>query len=139
MFSGENRKAQSKLLEEFILPLVNEAAWSDNEDADSVGPHDQLADVKSGHDCLASARVVGEDKPQGLLRQHCLIYRSDLMGKRLYIRGMDGHHRIKKVRQMDPERLCCKLEILPGCVERPWPASFCKKKSRFVRSEKQSL
>ena len=32
MFAGENSEAQSKLLEEFILPLVDQAAWGDNED-----------------------------------------------------------------------------------------------------------
>ena len=67
MFAREDGETQAKLLEEFILPLVDQAAGSDNEDADGVGPHNQLADVKSGHNRFASAGVVGKYEPQRLL------------------------------------------------------------------------
>ena len=52
---------------------------------------------------------------------------------------MDGHHRIKKVSEMNPECLCGELEILPRRVECPGAAGFCQEESGFVGSEEHPL
>ena len=67
---GENAKLQTELLEHFLAPLLDEAARGNDENAASVGAHDQFADVEARHDRLACARIVGEDEPQRLARQH---------------------------------------------------------------------
>ena len=59
----EYGETQSELLKKLILPLVHKAARGDDEDADGVRPHNQFADVESGHDRLACAGVVGKHKP----------------------------------------------------------------------------
>ena len=44
----------------------------------------QLLDEKPSHDGLARARVIGKEKAKRLPRHHVLVYRRDLMRKRLY-------------------------------------------------------
>ena len=61
------------------------------------------------------------------------------MGKRLDVRSMDGHHRIKKMGEMNPERFSCELEVLTRGVECPRPPGFCQKEGRFIGSEVHPL
>src|ERR1700744_2236567 len=59
---------QAKFLKKFVAPLFDEAAGGDDQNAARVGPHNQLADVKPGHDGLACTWVVRKDEPERLAR-----------------------------------------------------------------------
>ena len=92
----KDAKLQTELLEHFLTPLIDQAAGGDDDNASSVGAHDEFADVKARHDGLARARVISENKPQRLTRQHGFVNSGNLMRQRLHIRGVDGHHRVEQ-------------------------------------------
>ena len=118
-FFGEDAELQAELLEQFIAPLLDQAAGGDDEDAAGVGPHDELADVEAGHDGLARAGVVGQDKPQRLARQHGLVDGGDLVRQRLHVRRVDGHHRVEQEGEVNALGLDGELERLAVAVEGP--------------------
>ncbi len=110
---------QTELLEHFLAPLIDQAAGGDDDNAPCVGPHDEFADVKARHDGLARARVVSENKPQWLTRQHGFVNSGDLMRERLHIRGVDGHHRVEQKGEINALGLDGELERLAIAIERP--------------------
>ena len=110
---------QAELLEEFVAPLLDQAAGRDDQDAAGIGAHDQLADVEAGHDRLAGARVVGQDEPQRLARQHGLVDGGDLVRQRLDVRRVDRHHRVEEEGEVDALGLAGELERCTVTVEGP--------------------
>ncbi len=82
---GEDGKDQSELLIEFILPLLHQAARTDNQNPLGISPHHQFANEQAGHDGLPGPRIVGQDIAQGLFLNHGLIHSRDLVGQRLHI------------------------------------------------------
>ncbi len=70
---GQNLEGQMEAPIEFVLPLLGQAARADDQAALQVAARDQFLDEETGHDRLAGAGVVGEQKAQRLARQHLLI------------------------------------------------------------------
>ena len=90
------------------------AARRDDDDTVRVRGHDEFADVEPGHDGLARARIVRQHEAQRLARQQGLIDRRDLMGQRLDVRAVHGHHGVEQESEVDALGLAGKLE--GGCV-----------------------
>ena len=78
--TGEEAKFEVEFIEEFISPLFDEAAGGDDQDAVSIGSHNQFAQVKTRHDGFSSARIVRENKAQGLAGEHTFIDGCNLVG-----------------------------------------------------------
>jgi hypothetical protein len=79
---GENLEGQVKAPVEFVLPLFGQAAGADDQAALQVAAGDQFLDQQAGHDGLAGAGVVRQQKAQRLARQHRFIDRGDLVRQR---------------------------------------------------------
>jgi hypothetical protein len=88
---------------------------------------------------FARSWVVGKDITQGLAWQHRLIDGRDLAWKGFHVRSVDRHHRIEKVREVDPICFCGELEIRAGSVERPGTTLLGKRKGQLVRPKQHSL
>ena len=58
LFTRECSEGQTELLEHLVLPLLDQAAWGDDQDALGIGPHQQLADEQARHNGFAGARIV---------------------------------------------------------------------------------
>ncbi len=95
VLTREECEIETKLLKKFILPLVDEASRSDDEDACGVGSHDEFANVQPRHDGLARARVIRQHEAQRLLRQHGFINGGYLVWQWLYVRSVNCHHRVE--------------------------------------------
>ena len=106
---------------ELVLPLFGETAGADDEATRQVAAGDQLLDEQAGHDGLAGARVVGEEKAQRLARQHRLVDAGDLVRQRVDHRGVDGQQRVEQVREADALGLGHEPEQRPVAVEAPRP------------------
>ncbi len=97
-----------------------------------VAAGDQLLDQQPGHDRLARAGVVGQQKAQRLARQHRLVDRRDLVGQRLDERGVDRQHGVKQVRQVDAVRFGDQAEQRAVAVEAPGPPLLDNLQPRLV-------
>ena len=69
---------------QFPLPVPHQPRRRDDENATDPPPHEHLAHVETGHDCLAGPGVVGEQETKRLLGEHVLVHRDPLMGERVY-------------------------------------------------------
>ena len=110
---------QAELLVELVAPLLDQAARRDNENAAGVRAHDEFADVEAGHDGLAGARVVGQDEPEWLARQHGLIDRGDLVRERFHVGRVDRHHGVEQKSEVDALGLDRQLEGGAVAIEGP--------------------
>src|SRR5205814_1724511 len=110
LIARENLKGKVEFFRKLVLPLLDETARGDNETAFQIAADQQLLDEQTGHDRLAGAGVVGEQKPERLARQHFAIDRRDLMGQGLDQRGADGEIGIEKMGEADAVSLGGKLE-----------------------------
>ena len=61
---------QAELLEHLVAPLLDQTPRRNDQDSAGIRAHDELADVKPGHDRLTSTRVVCQQEAQRLARQH---------------------------------------------------------------------
>ena len=59
----------------------------------------QFLDEQTGHDRLAGAGVIRQEKAERLPPQHLALDGGDLMRQRVHHRGVDGE---KRVKQMEP-------------------------------------
>ena len=80
--AGEELEGQVEAMIQFILPLRGQVAGAHHQAALQIAPNHQLFDVQPGHNGLARTGVIGQQKPQGLARQHLLVDPGDLMGQR---------------------------------------------------------
>ena len=87
--------------EEFVLPLLREAARADDEAALEVAPSDEFLDQQARHDGLARTRVISKQETQRLAREHRLVNSGNLMGKRVNERGMNRQHRVEEMGEPD--------------------------------------
>ncbi len=117
------------------MPLLDEAAWGDDQDALGIGAHQQLADKQPGHDGLASARIVSQHISQGLAQQHGLVDGRNLMRQRLHVRRVDRHHRVEQMRQRDTVGLGRQFERHPRRIKGPRPPGFGERQGRLVGAE----
>ena len=55
-----------------------------------------------------------------LARQHRLVNGGDLVGQRVDVRGVDGHHRVEQECEVDPLGFARELERGAVAIERKW-------------------
>ena len=116
---GVDAEFEPELLEELVSPLLDETSRGDDQDAASVGPHDEFADVEPRHDGLPGPRVVRQDEPQGLPGKHRLVDGGDLVRERLHVRRVHRHHRVEEEREVDALGFARQLEGSTVPVEGP--------------------
>lgn len=68
-----------KALGELVLPLLDEATRAHDEAPLDVPADDELLDEEAGHDRLPGPRIVGQEEPQRLTREHGFVDSGDLM------------------------------------------------------------
>jgi hypothetical protein len=129
---GQDFERQVEAAREFVLPLLGEAAGADHEATSEVAACDQLLDEEPGHDRLAGARVVGQEEPQRLARQHRLVDRGDLVRQRIDERSMDGQDWIEEVGQSDAMRFGDEAKQRAFAVEAPGAALFDHLEAGFI-------
>ena len=115
----ENVELEVEAAIQLVLPLLGQTARADDEASLQIAARDHLLHQEAGHDGLAGARVVRQQKSQRLARQHLLVDRCDLVRQRFDERGMDGEHRIEQMRQPDAVRLGDEPKQLAVAVEAP--------------------
>jgi hypothetical protein len=139
LLARKQRERQAELLEHFVLPLLDQAAGSDDQHALGIGAHQQLADEQAGHDSLAGTGVIGQHVAQRLARQHRLVDRDDLVRQRLHVRRVHRHHRIEQVGQVDAVGLGGELELVARRIEGPGAPRFGQRQLGLVGAEQHPL
>jgi hypothetical protein len=74
----------------FVLPLLGQTSRTNDETPLEIAARNQLLDEEARHYRFARARIIGEQEPQRLARQHRLINCGDLVRQRLDYRSMHG-------------------------------------------------
>ena len=97
LFVGQDLEGEMEEPTKLVLPLLGQAAGTDDEAAIQVAAREQLLDKETGHDGLARAGIVGKQEAQRLPWQHGFVDRSDLVRQRLDQRCVNGQHRIEEV------------------------------------------
>jgi hypothetical protein len=105
---------------ELVLPLLHQATGADDQAAPQISANEQLLDEQPGHNRLAGAGVVGQEKAEWLPGEHLTVDSSDLVGKRVDQRGVDCEDRVEQVSEADapglgdqPEHRSVPIEV-PG-------------------------
>ncbi len=119
----------------FVLPLLREAAGTDDEAAPEVGPGDQLLDEEPRHDGLSRAGVVREQEPERLPGQHGFVDGGYLVRQRVDERCVHRKERVEEVREPDSVRLGHEPEERSVAVEGPRPPRRDDVEARFVVPE----
>ncbi len=99
---GENFKGQMKTTMEFVLPLFGETARANNEAPLEIAAGNEFLDEQPGHNRLAGARIVSQQKPQWLAREHCFVNRGDLVRQRVDQRCVDREDGVEEMREANP-------------------------------------
>ena len=120
---GKDMELQTELFIQLVAPLLDKATRRYHENPSGVGPHDELANVKTRHDRLACAGIVGKHEAQGLAWQHRFINRRNLVREWVNIRCVNSHHRIEKEREINTLCLHSQLEGFPVPIKTPWMRS----------------
>ena len=115
-----------------VLPLFGQTSGADDEAAFEIAAGDQLLDEQPRHDRLARARIIGEQEPQRLARQHRLVDGGDLVRERIDQRCVHGEHGVEQVREADPVGLGDQAEQRTVAVEAPRPPRFDDRETRLV-------
>ena len=110
---------KAEFLEEFVPPLFNQTAGSDDQNPTSVGSHDQFADVKTRHDGLTGTGIVSQNEAQRLSWQHGFVDGSDLVWERFYVGSVDRHHWIEQKRQVNAFGFACQLKCCTVAIKGP--------------------
>ncbi len=139
LLPGKKQEGKAKLFKQLILPLFHQAARGDDQHALGVGPHQELADIQPGHDGLACAGIIGENKAQGLTWQHCFVDGGNLVRQGLHVGGVHRHHRVEKVGQVDSVGLGDELEIAPRRIKGPGASDFCQGEPILIAAKEHSL
>ncbi len=137
--AGEGGEGEAELLAQFVLPLLDQATGGDDEHAAGVGAQVQLADVEAGHDGLAGAGVVRQQVAQGLARQQGCVNGGDLVRQGFDVGGVDRHHGVEEVGEVDAVGLRRQFEGLAGGVEGPGPAGDGQGEVGLVAPEEHAL
>ena len=134
---GQNLERQLKAAVEFVLPLLGEAAGTDHQAALEIAAGDQFLDQQPGHNGLAGAGVVGEQKAQRLARQHGFVDGGNLVQQRLDQRGVHREQRVEQMRKTDAPGLGHQTEERAIAVEAPRPAEPDDLQARFIVAVEQ--
>lgn len=108
---------------------------SDNQNSLGVGSHQQFANQQTCHHRFTSTRIIRQHVAEGLPGQHRFINRRDLVWKRFDVGGMNSHHWVEQVREIDPTGLDSKLEISARGIERPGATCLGNREIRFLTPE----
>ena len=137
---GDELEAHSELVEQLVLPLVDEAAWRDHEHPLCITADDELLDVEAGHDRLARTGIVGEQEPQGLAGEHLAVDGLDLVRKRFDFAGGQRQVRVEEVGEVDAAGLGGETELVAVTVEAPRsPGCFSDSECAFVGAVEELL
>ena len=101
---GQDVEREVEAAVKLVLPLLDQASRADHQTALEVAARDQLLDEQPGHDRLAGAGIVGEQKAQRLARQHGLVHGGDLVRQRLHQGGVHREDGIEQVGEADAAR-----------------------------------
>ena len=132
LVAGEDLEAEVEAPVQLVLPLLGQAAGTDHQTALQIAARDQLLHQQAGHDRLAGSRIVGEQEPQRLPRQHRLVDRGDLMRQRLHLRGVDRQCPVEQMGEVDAQRLRHQPKEIAVAVEAPRPSLLDDLQPRFV-------
>ena len=108
---GQQVEPETELEEQFVLPLLDQATWGDDQALPHVVAQQQLLDIETGHDGLAGAWVVGEQEPERGAGQKLPVDGPDLMGQRPDIASGHSEHRVEKARHRDSLGLSYQFEV----------------------------
>ena len=108
--AGQQLEVQAELLQQLVLPLLDQAAWGDDQAALQVTAEHQLLDIQARHDRLARSRVVGQQEAERRAVQQFTVDSLDLVGERLQVRRLHREHRVEPARHADAEGLGGQLE-----------------------------
>ena len=117
----QDSEFEVELLRQLVLPLLDQVAGRDHEAAFEVAADQQLLDQEGCHNGLAGAGVVGEQKAQGLARQHLAVNRGDLVREWLDQRGRQRQVGVEQIGQPDALGLRRQPEKIAITAERPSP------------------
>ena len=118
LLAAQDVEHEVELVRELVLPLLDQAPGGDDEAPFEAAPDEQLLDEETRHHRLASAGVVGEEKPERLAVQHRAVDRGQLMRERLDLRRVHRDVRIEEMREPNAKRLRGEPEEVPVAVER---------------------
>ena len=121
---GQDVERQVEPAVQLVLPLLGEAAGTDDQTALEVSAGDQFLDEQPRHDGLAGAGVVGEQEAQGLPGQHGFVDRGDLVRQRLDDGRVHREHGVEEMGEADPLRLGDEAEQRAVPVEAPGPSGL---------------
>ncbi len=134
---GQDLKRQVEAVVQLVLPLLGEAAGANDEAPLQVASRNQLLHEQPGHDGLAGARVVGQEKSERLARQHGLIDGRDLMRQRIDQRRVDCQHGVKQMCELNAVQLGHQTEEVAVAVEAPGAAPLDDIEPRLVMAVQQ--
>ena len=110
---------QVELVEQLLLPLVDQTPGGDDQTSREIAAKHQLLDVQAGHDGLVGTEVFCEQEPQRCAGQQLAVDGLELVRQRLELAGADGGHRVEPGGHPDPQRLRRQPELSPVPVEGP--------------------
>ena len=121
---GEDLEGQVEPTVQLVLPLLGEAAGTNDKATVQVAACDQLLDEQPRHDRLAGAGIVGKEKPERLTRKHRLVDGRNLMRQGLDQRRVDCQNRVEEMSEADPVGFGGEAEQCPVSIEAPRPAEL---------------
>jgi len=115
------------------------APWANDQAAVEIATQVELLHEEPGHDRFAGARIVGEQEPERLPREHRFVDCRDLVRQRIDIRAMNCQVGVKVVRE--PDSLGFGGEACQGRIgiEAPLAMRLCQLQERFVMPVQHSV
>ena len=122
--AGQDVEAEPEFVGQLVLPLLDQPARRHHQASLQVAARHQLLDQEAGHDGLAGAGIIGQQKAQRLARQHLAIDGGDLVRQRLDQRRVDRQVGIEKVGKPDAQRLRSQPQQMTVPIEGPGTPCF---------------
>ena len=139
LVAGQDVEREAELLGHFVLPLLDEAARSNDQATFQVAPDQQLLDQQPRHDRLASARVVGEQEAQRLAWKHLAVDGGDLVRQRLDLRRGDRDVGVEEIGKTNAVRLGREAQQAAIGVEPIGPACLDELEADFLAAHDEPL
>ncbi len=136
---GEDIKGEPELFEEFFFPLFDQTAGSDDKHPPGICTHDEFANVEPGHDGFACPRIVSKDKSKRLAGEEGIVDSRYLVREGLYIGGVNRHHWVEEVSEVDAVGFGNQLEFSSWGIERPGSSDLGQSKVLLVGSKEHSF
>jgi hypothetical protein len=81
--------------------LLRQASGTNDKAALEVTANDEFLNEQPGHDRLAGAGIIRQEKTQWLAGQHGIVHCCDLVRQRLDHRGMNRENGVEQIREAD--------------------------------------